>query len=136
MLFNNDSMVVVSAILVLGVFSYTFYNNIFTTVPNNPIINNGLNNESLINTNSSLDPLNELSSNLQYVEASVQTANINVEASVQTANTYVNTGMQTSARMWLESIRNWITEILGTTSNTPATGQYVDVGVQTNTISL
>ena len=133
MLFNNDSMVVVSAILVLGVFSYTFYNNIFTTVPNNPIINNGLNNESLINTNSSLDPLNELSSNLQYVEANVQTANINVEASVQTANTYVNTGMQTSARMWYQSVKNWIDEILGTTSNTNP--QYVDVGVQTNATS-
>jgi hypothetical protein len=133
MLFNNDSMVVVSAILVLGVFSYTFYNNIFTTVPNNPIINNGLNNESLINTNSVLEAgvAADQPSNLtsQYVEASVQASDPNIV-------NYVNTGMQTSSRMWLESIRNWITEILGTTSNTPATGQYVDVGVQTNTISL
>jgi hypothetical protein len=133
MLFNNDSMVVVSAILVLGVFSYTFYNNIFTTVPNNPIINNGLNNESLINTNSVLEAgvAADQPSNLtsQYVEASVQASDPNIV-------NYVNTGMQTSSRMWLESIRNRITEILGTTSNTPATGQYVDVGVQTNTISL
>jgi hypothetical protein len=90
-------------------------------------------NESLINTTSKLNSTNE-SSNLasQYVEASVQTANINVEASVQAANTYVNTGMQTSARMWLESIRNWINEILGTTSTSQAGPQYVDVGVQTN----
>lgn len=41
--------------------------------------------------------------------------------------------MQTSARMWLESIRNWITEILGTN---PQGGQYVDVGVQTNAPSI
>jgi len=52
-----------------------------------------------------------------HVEASVQTANIQVEASVQAANTYVNTGVQTSARMWLESIRDWITEILDTPTN-------------------
>lgn len=39
--------------------------------------------------------------------------------------------MQTSSRMWLESIRNWITEIWG--SPNP---QYVDVGVQTNAPSL
>jgi hypothetical protein len=41
--------------------------------------------------------------------------------------------MQTSNRMWLESIRNWITEILGsgTTSSHSGPG-YVDVGVQTN----
>ena len=34
--------------------------------------------------------------------------------------------------MWLESVRNWINEILGTTTNPHASGQYVDVGVQTN----
>jgi hypothetical protein len=85
-------------------------------------------NESLVNTNSSLDTLNELSSNLQYVEASVQTATNTVEP----ANTYVNTGMQTSPRMWVESVKNWITEILGTNPNP----QYVNVGVQTNAPSL
>jgi hypothetical protein len=118
MFFNNDLLFVVGSIIVGSVFTYTFYNNIFTTVNKS---------ESLVNTNSSLDTSNELSNNLQYVDASVQTANINVDASIQTANTYVNTGMQTSARMWLESIRNWITEILGTPNP-----QYVDVGVQTN----
>jgi hypothetical protein len=35
--------------------------------------------------------------------------------------------MQTSVRMWYETVRNWITEIPGTTTNP----QYVDVGVQT-----
>jgi hypothetical protein len=116
MLFNNDSMVVVSAIFVLGVFSYTFY-NIFTTVPNNPIINNGLNNESLVNTIPN------------YVEAGVQTSNINVEVGVQAVNTnlldtgvqasnlYVNTGMQTSAGIWYQTVKNWIMEILSMNSS-------------------
>lgn len=39
--------------------------------------------------------------------------------------------MQTSARMWYQSIRNRIDEILGTTSN-PHAPQYLDVGVQTS----
>ena len=45
--------------------------------------------------------------------------------------------MQTSARMWLESIRNWINDILRT-PNQPASAtgpNYVDVGVQTGTRS-
>lgn len=37
--------------------------------------------------------------------------------------------------MWLESIRNWITEILGTTPNPNSNPNYVDVGVQTNATS-
>lgn len=96
------------------------------------------NNESLINTNSlsNLDSnvqLNNLS-NQSYVEASVQTTNIQIEAGIQTSNTYVNTGMQTSSRMWLESVRNWITDILGNGSAAPQPN-YVDVGVQTGTRS-
>jgi hypothetical protein len=46
----------------------------------------------------------------------------------------VNTGMQTSSRMWLESIRNWINEILSPTSN--PNPQFKDVGVQTNAPSF
>jgi hypothetical protein len=38
--------------------------------------------------------------------------------------------------MWLETIRNWITEILGSPTNHSASGQYVDVGVQTDAPSL
>jgi len=120
------------AFVVSGIFIYSFYNS-----------SASINNESLINTLSMPSGPSDLSNNLttttasQLIEVGVQTeANIHVEASIQAVNTFVNTGMQTSAIMWLESIRNWITEILGTTSNTPATGQYVDVGVQTNTISL
>jgi hypothetical protein len=44
--------------------------------------------------------------------------------------------MQTSARMWLESIKDWINEILAGPVNPQATGQYVDVGVQTNAPSF
>jgi hypothetical protein len=128
MFFNYDSFEIVAiAFIVSGILIQSLY------------ISSALPNESLVNTNSNLD-LSFQSNNLattQLIDASVQTdVNIQVEASVQAVNTYVNTGIQTSARMWLESIRNWITEILGTTSNTPATGQYVDVGVQTNAPSL
>lgn len=86
-----------------------------------------LNNESLVNTLSNSDLSNNLpTTTSQLIDVAVQTdTNIQVETSIQT--TYVNTGMQTSARMWLESISNWITEILGTTPN----AQYVDAGVQT-----
>ena len=138
MFFNNDLLFVASTFIVGGVIlTYSFYNDIF------PTINKG---ESLINTNSSLNSISRIDSNIQldnlsnhsYVEASIQTENIQVEASVQAANTYVNTGMQTSARMWLESVRNWINEIL--TGGSPATSShsgpgYVDVGVQTNATS-
>ena len=117
---------VASSFIVGGVIlTYSFYNNIF------PTINKG---ESLVNTNFTSDLSNNLATNISnstlettapathsltlgsisnlpihnFVDASVQTANIQVEAGVP-ANTYVNTGMQASARMWLESIKNWIT---------------------------
>jgi hypothetical protein len=65
MFFNNDSIVVVSAILVLGVFTYTFYNNIFTTVQNtsNTVEYKevGVQTESLVNTAPSTEPISELS---------------------------------------------------------------------------
>ena len=141
MFFNNDFLfvAVASSFIVGGVIlTYSFYNNIF------PTVNKG---ESLINTNSSLNSISKLDSNIQldnlpnhsYVEASIQTVNIQVETSIQAANTYVNTGMQTSARMWLESVRNWINEILS--GGSPATSShsgpgYVDVGVQTNAPSV
>jgi hypothetical protein len=116
------------AFVISGIFIHYFYNS-----------KSALPNDSLVNTNSSINSISKLDSNIQldnlpnhsYVDASVQTVNIQVEAGVQAANTYVNTGMQTSARMWLESIRNWITEILGIPNP-----QYVDVGVQTNAPSL
>jgi hypothetical protein len=126
MFFNYDLFEIVAvAFVVSGLLTFSIYNS-------SPI-----NNESLVNTNSSLNSISNLTSNIQldnlpnqsYVEAGVQASNLDV--GVQSA-THVNTGVQTSARMWLESIRNWITEILGT----PTNPQYVDVGVQTNAPSL
>jgi len=141
MFLNNDFLfVAVASTFIVGgvILTYSFYNDIF------PTVNKG---ESLINTNSSLNSISKLDSNIQldnfsdhsFVEASIQTVNIQIEAGVQAANTYVNTGMQTSARMWLESVRNWINEILSVGS--PATSSqsgpgYVDVGVQTNAPSV
>ena len=137
MTLNNDLLFIGSLIFIgAGVFTLSKY-NIFTTTVNK--------NDSLINTNSlsNLDsniPLNNLP-NHNYVDAAVQTgnisveANIQVEASIQAANTLVNTGMQTSSRMWLESIKNWINEILGTGTTYNPQGQYVDAGVQTGTRS-
>ena len=120
MLFNYDLFEIVAvAFVVSGILTYSFYKS-------SPI-----NNESLVNTNS----LSNLDSNIQlnnltsHVDAVVQTeVNIPVEAT-----TYINTGMQTSSRMWYESIRNWINEILGT--GTTPNPNYVDVGVQTGTRS-
>jgi len=136
MLFNNDSIFVVGSLMFIAVGLLTSYSYYINTT------NAGMT-ESVVNTPGSpvvnAPGLADLTT--QYVEANVQTdANINVagaaDASVQTATTYVNSGMQTSARMWLESVRNWIDGLLSRTSNSQVGGQYVDVGVQTNTISV
>jgi hypothetical protein len=114
MFFNYDSFETVAiAFVVSGILTYSLYKS-------SPSINN----ESLVNT--SLDTTTNPATS-QLIDVGVQTTN-----NIETATTYVNTGMQTSPRMWLESIRNWITEILGT----PTNHQFVDVGVQTNAPSL
>lgn len=125
MFFNYDSFELIAiAFIVTGILIQSLY--ISSATPNS---------ESLVNTLPKLDSdlqLDKLPSH-SYTDVAVQVSNINLaEAGMQTSNQYVNTGMQTSARMWLESIRNWITEIL---SNPQVSGQYVDVGIQTNTIS-
>jgi hypothetical protein len=129
MFFNYDLFEIGAiAFIISGILIKSFYNS---SIP--------INNESLVNTKqmpSDLDtiiqsPVSE-SSNLQYVETSVQTANTQVEAGIQAANTYTNTGMQTSSRVWYEYIKNWIDEILSTSNPNPNAPQYVDVGVQTN----
>jgi hypothetical protein len=124
MFLNNDLLfVAVASIFIAGgvVITYNFYNEIFptTAIPGNNIAEQ----TSVIE-----------STNLQYVETSAQTINIQIEVGVQASNTYVNTGVQTSARMWLESIRNWINEILSSPTSLRGPG-YVDAGVQTNAIS-
>jgi hypothetical protein len=127
MVFNNDLVFVVGSFIFigLGVFTLSKY-NIFTTVNKSDVI---------VNTNSNLELSNNLTSTTQQMDIGVQTdAEILVETGIQTANTYCNTGMQTSARMWYETVKIWITEILGSTSN--PNPQYVDVGVQTNAPSF
>lgn len=131
MFFNYDSFEIgVVVFVVAGILTYSISKS-------SPIINN----DSLVNTKSSLDTISNLNSNIQldnlpnqsYIEAGVQASNI--DAGVQAA-THVNTGVQTSARMWLESIRNWINEILGTPSNPSIVEGYVDVGIQTDGTSM
>ena len=131
MFFNYDSFELGAiAFVVSGILIY--YYSGYSVVSHAKV------NNSLVNTSNT-----ELSNNLtpastQLIDAGVQTdADIQIEAGVQAANHYVNTGMQTSARMWLESITNWINELLSSSSPTQASlpGQYVDVGVQTNALS-
>jgi hypothetical protein len=80
MFINNDSMVIVSAIIVLSVFTYTFYNNIFTTVQYKEV---GVQTESLVNTLPNIDSIPELPENsypsiepniLHHVDTGVQTS--------------------------------------------------------------
>jgi hypothetical protein len=121
MFFNYDSFELMAiAFVISGIFIYSYSSAT-------------LNNESLVNTLPNPDLSNNLSNtSTQLIDAGVQTeANIQVEASIQAVNTYVNTGMQTSVRMWYETVRNWITEIPGTTTNP----QYVDVGVRSSELS-
>jgi hypothetical protein len=113
MLLNNDLLFVVGSFIVGGIFTYSFYNNIFTTV------NKG---ESLVNTIPNIDSINLAESAypvlqpnvLHKIDVGVQTeATVQVaDASVQATNTYVNTGIQTEARMWYETVKNWIMELL------------------------
>ena len=150
MFFNYDSFEIVAiAFVVSGVLTYFFYNS-----------SASINNESLINTtktttldqtflgetnisNSTLQTtapathsptLDSISNlplvNIDHLDVGVQ---VHLDADVQATSTYVNTGMQTSARMWLESVKSWITEIL---SSPTQAGKYVDVGVQTNDTSI
>jgi hypothetical protein len=56
MLFNNDLLIVVGSVIIGGLFTYTFYNNIFITY----------NSESLVNTTttqtSTLDSISDIGS--------------------------------------------------------------------------
>jgi hypothetical protein len=116
MFFNNDLLFVVGSILVGGIFTYSFYNNIFTTN----------NSESLVNTVPNIDSFNLAESSypilqpnvLHKIDVGVQTeAPVQVaEASVQ-ATIHVDAGIQTSARIWYETVKNWITELLSIRSS-------------------
>lgn len=110
MLFNNDLLFVVGSILVGGIFTYSFYNNIFTTY----------NSESLVNTLPQLDSINltdaypVLQPNvLHKIDVGVQTdSTALVDSGVQATTIHVDTGIQTSSRIWYETVKNWLMEIL------------------------
>lgn len=100
MFFNYDSFELFAvAFVVSGIFICSFYNS-STAGP--------INNESLINTNSSLDSLSKLDSNIHnlpthsYVDASVQTVNTNVEAGVQADTT----------RSTFQIVKDWFRDVL------------------------
>jgi len=126
MFFNYDLFEIVAITFVVsGIFLYNY-----TTTAT---LNSG---NSLVNTLSNSESSNNLATTSQLIDVEVQTE---VIIPVESATTYVNTGMQTSARIWLESIKNWINEILS--GGSPAISShsgpgYVDVGVQTNDPTL
>jgi hypothetical protein len=142
MLLNNDLLFIVGSVLFYYRWSIISFK--YSPSATRPTENNS---KSLVNTNSNLDTTNHPATS-QFSDVGVQTeANIQVDVSVQAANTYVNSPhpygwwgvYKPQQRIWLESIRNWIYEILGSGTSNPnpqATGQYVDVGVQTNATSL
>jgi len=57
MFFNNDLLFVVGSVIIGDIFTFTYYNNIFTTN----------NNISLVNTNPSIDSISELSKSTSVV---------------------------------------------------------------------
>jgi len=134
MFFNYDSFeiaviaFVISGIFISGMFIYSGKSS------------TNVNNDSLVNTSPNLDLSSlDLSNNLtSLAESKLIDTGVQTDILLETANTHVNTGMQTSGRMWLETVTNWINEILAspiTTNPNPHTPQYVDVGVQTNATS-
>jgi hypothetical protein len=124
--FNYDSIpLVVTTVIIGGLFSFTIY-SIFTT-NTSTVISTVEPVESLVNTIPNLDSILLAESAypllqpnvLHKIDVGVQTeATAQVaDASVQAANTYVNAGIQTSARMWYETVKNWIMEILSMRSS-------------------
>jgi len=143
MFLNYDSFEIVAiGFVVLGILTYSwssghFINN--TTIKNESLVNTKslsispthLNSDSNISTLNTTAPAThsptlDSISNLPLVDIDLVDVGVQVDQGVQ-ASSHVNTGMQTSARMWMQTIRDWINELL---SSTPANPNYVDVGVQ------
>jgi hypothetical protein len=112
MFLNNDLLLVVGSIIVGGVFTYTFYNNIFSTY----------NSESLVNTTSSLDSIGPQATELsESTYTSIQPNNAlaihQMEANVQTHNLHVDVGVQTeSASLW-SMFKNWLRKVFSVNSS-------------------
>jgi len=126
MLLNNDLLFIVGSVIVGGIFTYTLYNNIFTTY----------NSKSLVNTLPNLDSINELpessfpilqSNNLHKIDAGVQTCNTNVEIGVQADNIQVDVGVQTPIKSLWSTFKDWIQEIFSMNSSDVQTPTIIRV---------
>src|SRR6267143_1077196 len=89
-LFNNDSCIIVAAIIVGGIFTYTLYNNIWSTntnTPSNLIYKEvGVQTDSLINTQLSMDSISEFpESTYPCIQPNILPDKFHVEAEVQTS---------------------------------------------------
>jgi len=89
-LFNNDSGIIVAAIIVGGIFTYTLYNNIWSTntnTPSNLIYKEvGVQTDSLINTQLSMDSISEFpESTYPCIQPNILPDKFHVEAEVQTS---------------------------------------------------
>jgi len=84
MLFNYDLLIGVGSVIVGGVFTYSFYNNIFTTN----------NSESLVNTIPSLDSIGSQATELPV-----------------TSNNYLDIGVQTESNSLWSLFKDWLREV-------------------------
>jgi len=101
MLFNNDLLFVVGSIIVGGLFTYTFYNNIFTTN----------NNDSLVNTLPNIDSVNTvISENTTPIPVPNPTP---LPILGPNNPNYVDVGVQTNVpgSLW-GTIKQWFLDIL------------------------
>jgi len=118
---NADSGIIVTAVIVLGIFTYSFYNNVFNTVHNtsNTIVNKEVEvqTDSLNNTNINLDTISELPT----------TTTPNIESSPF----FVEAGVQTSNNSLWSLFKDWICEKYAGLS-----GTATDSGVENVTNNL
>jgi hypothetical protein len=92
MFLNSESGLVITAVIVFGIFTYTFYNHIFITAPNTSIVYKevGVLTDSLVNTTAmqpSIDSISELpESTYPCIEPNILPDGFHVEAGVQTSD--------------------------------------------------
>nr|AQU12788.1 hypothetical protein [Thelephora ganbajun] len=82
MLFNNDAGMIVTAVIVFGMFTYSFYNNIFTTVHKS---------DSLVNTLPKLDS--------------------NVQLDILPSHGYVDAAVQTESKSLWQNFKDWLRDV-------------------------
>jgi hypothetical protein len=110
MLFNNDSMFIVTTVIVGGLFSYSFY-NFFTITHNTPntIVYNevGIQTKSLIHTAPNIDTISELPETSYPV----------LEPNILHNKLYVETEVQTSYTSLWSMFKDWVKEVLNINSS-------------------